>query len=66
MLDAYRKGDQEARDWISSFRPQTQNLVNEARPLPLLASTTTPCWLALRPAGSSRVRTAQRKPGPLS
>jgi hypothetical protein len=30
MLDAYRKGDQEARDWISSFRPQTQNLVNEA------------------------------------
>ena len=30
MLEAYRKGDQEARDWISSFRPQTQNLVNQA------------------------------------
>ena len=30
MLDAYRKGDQEARDWISQFRPQTQNLVNKA------------------------------------
>jgi len=30
MLDAYRQGDQEARDWISQFRPQTQNLVNQA------------------------------------
>ena len=30
MLEAYRKGEQEARDWTSSFRPQTQNLVNQA------------------------------------
>ena len=30
MLQAYRQGGAKERDWISSFRPQTQKIVNEA------------------------------------
>ena len=30
MLQAYRQGGEKERDWISSFRPQTQKIVNEA------------------------------------
>ena len=29
MFDSYRKGDEEARAWISRFRPQTQYYVNQ-------------------------------------